>query len=115
MPSANTANSTVIAARIAMPWRRLPTISPNEKHNAAGMARMASICRKFDSGVGFSNGCAELALKKPPPLVPSSLIASCDATGPMARVCVCATAGSVTAWPAASRTGWPWASRRGWS
>ena len=25
------------------------------------------------SGVGFSNGCAELALKKPPPLVPELL------------------------------------------
>ena len=33
-------------------------------------------------GVGFSNGCAELALKKPPPLVPSCLMASCEATGP---------------------------------
>ena len=32
--------------------------------------------------VGFSNGCAELALKKPPPLVPSSLMASWLATGP---------------------------------
>ena len=37
---------------------------------------------------GFSNGCAELVLKKPPPLVPSSLIASCEATGPIAIVCV---------------------------
>ncbi len=69
-----------------MPWRRLPTISPNEKHSAAGIARMASISRKFARGVGFSNGCAELALKKPPPLVPSSLIDSCEATGPMASV-----------------------------
>jgi hypothetical protein len=32
--------------------------------------------------VGFSNGCAALALKKPPPLVPSILIATCEATGP---------------------------------
>ena len=39
------------------------------------------------SGVGFSYGCAELALKKPPPLVPSILIASCEATGPWAMVC----------------------------
>ncbi len=36
------------------------------------------------NGVGFSKGCAELALKKPPPLVPSILIASCEATGPCA-------------------------------
>ncbi|MNY45387.1 hypothetical protein D3C86_1804850 [compost metagenome] len=76
---------------------------------------MASICRKFASGVEFSNGCAELALKKPPPLVPSSLMASWDATGPMARVCVRLTAGSVTARPSASSTGWPCASTRGWS
>ena len=32
--------------------------------------------------LGFSNGWAELALKKPPPLVPSCLMASCEATGP---------------------------------
>ena len=31
---------------------------------------------------GFSNGCAEFALTIPPPLVPSSLIASWLATGP---------------------------------
>ena len=42
---------------------------------------------KFESGVGFSNGCALLALKKPPPLVPHSLMISCDATGPWAITC----------------------------
>ena len=31
--------------------------------------------------MGFSNGIAELTLKKPPPLVPSSLMTSCEATG----------------------------------
>ena len=29
-----------------------------------------------------------MALKKPPPLVPSSLIASCEATGPSATTCL---------------------------
>ena len=53
-----------------------------------GSGRSTSICTKFESGVGFSYGCAELALKKPPPLVPSILIASCEATGPIAIVCV---------------------------
>ena len=38
---------------------------------------------KLVSGVGFSNGCAELALKEPPPLVPSSLMISCEANGPL--------------------------------
>ena len=63
---------------------------PKVKVSAAGIRKIASICRALLNGVGFSNGCAELALKKPPPLVPSILIASCEATGPMARVCDCA-------------------------
>ncbi len=49
---------------------------------------MDSICRKLVRGVGFSKGWALLALKKPPPLVPSILMASCDATGPCAMVWV---------------------------
>ena len=52
------------------------------------MAKIRSISRKLVSGVGFSKGWALLALKKPPPLVPSSLIASCEATGPMAMICL---------------------------
>ncbi len=54
---------------------------------------MESISRKFVSGVGFSNGWALFALKNPPPLVPSILIASCEATGPCAIVCVVTVAG----------------------
>ena len=46
------------------------------------MLRISSISMKFDSHVGFSNGYAELTLKKPPPFVPSSLMTSCEATGP---------------------------------
>jgi hypothetical protein len=38
-------------------------------------------------GVGFSNGCALLALKKPPPFVPISLMIYCEATGPCAISC----------------------------
>ena len=37
--------------------------------------------------MGFSNGCEELVLKKPPPFVPSCLIATWDAAGPWAMVC----------------------------
>ena len=48
------------------------------------MISTTSISKKFVNPVGFSNGCAELTLKKPPPLVPSFLIASCEATGPIA-------------------------------
>ena len=49
---------------------------------------MRTIDRRFVHGVGFSNGCAEFALKNPPPFVPSCLITSWLATGPIAMVCV---------------------------
>ena len=64
------------------------------------MAKIENISMRLVSGVGFSNGCALLALKKPPPFVPNSLMISCEATGPWAMVC------SVTV----SMTGLPWAS-----
>ncbi len=56
------------------------------KTSAAGMTRMASICRKLAIAVGFSNGCAPFTLKKPPPLVPSILMAAWLATAPSASV-----------------------------
>ena len=59
------------------------------------------------SGFGFSNGCAELTLKKPPPLVPSCLIAICDAAGPSGMVCSVAVVFSVTGLPLSSLSGWP--------
>src|ERR1019366_5507070 len=74
-------NSTPMIPRIAQPWRWLPTMRPNTLVSAAPSAKIEIIWMKFDSAVGFSNGCAALALKKPPPLVPSILIATCDATG----------------------------------
>ncbi len=52
--------------------------------------------KKLLKGVGFSKGCAALTLKKPPPFVPSCLMASCDATGPTATIC------SLTTLPLAS-------------
>ena len=60
---------------------------PNIEVRPAPRVKMATIWMRLASAVGFSNGCAELALKKPPPLVPSILIASCEATGPSAMVC----------------------------
>jgi hypothetical protein len=48
------------------------------------MRKISSISMKPVSGVGFSKGCAELTLKKPPPSPLSSLIASWEATGPSA-------------------------------
>ena len=46
------------------------------------ISRIAKISSQLVSGVGFSNGWAELALKKPPPLLPISLIHSWEAIGP---------------------------------
>ena len=77
-----TRNSDIIAAKIAQPCRRLPTIRPYVDVSAAGIARISSISTKLESHVGFSNGCAELTLKKPPPFVPSCLITSWEPTGP---------------------------------
>ena len=75
---------TIIAARTR------PALARVADHLAEGVAERrrrsagsTSTSRKFESGVGFSNGCAELTLKKPPPLVPSCLIATCDAAGPI--------------------------------
>ena len=42
---------------------------------------------KLEKVVAFSNGNAELTLKNPPPLVPSCLMAICEATGPSASTC----------------------------
>ena len=53
------------------------------------MSKMDNISRKLENGVGFSkNGWAELVLKKPPPFVPSCLMAIWDAAGPTANNCV---------------------------
>ena len=56
---------------------------PNASAMESGISRIRKISKMLVNAVGFSNGCAELTLKKPPPLVPSSLIASWLATGPV--------------------------------
>ena len=75
---------TSIATYSAQPWRRLPTMRPKVAVSAAGISRMNSSSTKFEKLVPFSNGKALLTLKKPPPLVPSCLIATWEATGPRA-------------------------------
>ncbi len=70
----------------AQPWRTsLDHLAEREAQRGAGSAGSPAPRRKFESGVGFSNGCAEFTLKNPPPLVPSCLIAICDAAGPQRR------------------------------
>ena len=71
------------------------------------MRRIDKTSRKFASGVGFSKGWAELALKKPPPLVPSCLIAICEAAGPTAMTCSVSVDFFILGWPFSSSTGLP--------
>ncbi len=47
------------------PCRTLPTILPNVYVSAAGIARIASISRKFENGPPPSNGCAEFDVEEP--------------------------------------------------
>ena len=77
-----------MTASTAQPWRWSPTMRPNMLVSAAPIEKISTIWMKLVSALGFSNGCDELALKKPPPLVPSILMASCEATGPCAITCL---------------------------
>ena len=62
---------------------------------------------KFENWVAFSNGIAELTLKKPPPLVPSCLIAIWEATGPTASIWLApSSVFTVTASPSVWSTPW---------
>jgi hypothetical protein len=74
------------------------------------MIKMESIWMKLDSGVGFSKGWAALALKKPPPLMPSILMATWEAMGPAGIVWVSTLTSAITGLPWASLTSWPPAS-----
>ncbi len=84
-----------------------PTLAAVPDHDAerigerrTGITKSPASPASSSTASGFSKGCAEFALKKPPPLVPSSLMASCDATGPMGRVWVWVVTDSVTGLPA---------------
>ena len=55
-------NIRVMAIRSATPLRLDPIMTPNMMQSAAGMRMRENISTKFENGVGFSSGCAELAL-----------------------------------------------------
>ena len=75
-----------ITASSAKPCRLSPTILPNVRGRLNGISSSRKISNMLVNGFGFSNGWDELALKKPPPLLPSSLMTSCEATGPPTMV-----------------------------
>ena len=60
---------------------------PKVAVSAAGISRMKRTSTKLLNALAFSNGNALLTLKKPPPFVPSCLIAIWEAAGPSASVC----------------------------
>jgi hypothetical protein len=80
------AKRTATAASKAQLCRLSAIMTPNIRMNDTGISNMAPISTTFDSGEGFSNGCALLTLNAPPPSPDSSLIDSHDATGPPSRV-----------------------------
>jgi hypothetical protein len=71
---------------IVRPSLRFPAIRPNVRMKAVGTSSMSRISRVLLHADGFSNGCALLALKKPPPSPDISLIGSQEPTGPPIRV-----------------------------
>ena len=83
-----TTNRVAAAANSAQPCFLSPTITPNVRRNATGISSIATISTTFVNGVGFSNGCALLTLKAPPPSPDISLIDSHVATGPPRIVCL---------------------------
>ena len=106
--STATTNITAIAASTAQPWRMVADhAAEGEAQRRRDQRRSTASATKLDSGVGFSYGCAELALKKPPPLVPSILIASARRPGPSAGSAVSVLLSSITGSPLASFSGWP--------
>ena len=58
-----------------MPSFMRPSIRPYRNGNENGISEQPAMWRKSVNGVPDSNGCAEFALKNPPPFVPSCLIA----------------------------------------
>ena len=64
------------------------TMTPSAYVAANGIMMRNHISIMFVKPLGLSNGCAEFVLKKPPPFVPSCLIAIWLAAGPPGIVCV---------------------------
>ena len=86
-----TTNIINIAKNIALPCFLSFILLPNEKHKAAGIKSNEIISNILENIVGFSNGCAELTPKNPPPFVPNCFIAIWLAAGPCGITCLVIT------------------------
>src|SRR5579872_7390489 len=86
MPRKTRKNPAMTAKKVHA-CRRLPSITASMAISEVGMAAISRNSITLVSGVGFSDGCAELALNQPPPLVPRCLMLILAATG--RRVIVC--------------------------
>ena len=90
------AESRIKAATASARMSRLAkTLRPKAKKAAQPNTLIEIAVIRFVSGVGFSNGWAELTLKIPPPLIPSCLMANWLAVGN--RLMVCCPPSSVVA------------------
>src|ERR1700733_4944355 len=74
MPPTAVSQMTTMTATSARPCRLSLTILPNARGVANGITSRMKIVNRLVNGFGFSYGCAELALKGPPPLLPRSLM-----------------------------------------
>src|SRR5215469_2487297 len=86
MPPTAAAHRITMTATSAYPCLLSPTIFPKARGVANGISKIRKISNQLLNGFGLSNGCAEFALKNPPPLLPMSLMTSCEATGPPGMV-----------------------------
>src|ERR1700730_1634474 len=86
LPPTAAAQMITITASSAKPCLLSRTILPNVRGRVNGMSRRRKISKMLVNGFGLSNGWDELALKKPPPLLPRSLMTSCEATAPPGMV-----------------------------
>ena len=87
MPAVQTLRSMKAAATRARTSFFARTLRPKAKKAAQPRTLIETAVIRFVRGEGFSNGWAELALKIPPPLMPSCLIASWLAAGNREIVC----------------------------
>ena len=80
------AKSAVFAAKMRAALAPVLHHPAEGERNRHGYQQNREHSRKLLNGVGFSKGWAEFTPKNPPPLLPSCLMAICEAAGPMGMI-----------------------------